>query len=243
MSNNLIDILNLVNLTETYDVYVPSIKSYFKFKPVIIEQYRNFINSVANNPYFNIGFQQELTTLIKANIVDTDVNVSLFTEIDKLAIALAIRINDISSTYNDIDLTFLKEKIEQLFIPEQTTIFKDGVTVICNIPTLSIEDNFNRYAEKNLDEEVKEATALKDIIDLMFISEIAKCITVISVNNETYTQHEDFETWLKAVSNLPISLLNDALKYVDSIKAVKDTLLKVNDTDSLVYDLSLFTSV
>jgi hypothetical protein len=243
MSNNLIDILNLVNSIETYDVYIPSIKSYIKFKPVIIEQYRNFINSVANNPYFNIGFQQELTTLIKTNIVDPDINISSFTEIDKLAIALAVRINDISSTYNDIDLTFLKEKIEQLIIPEQTTITKDSVTIICNIPTLFIEDNFNRYAEKNLDEEVKEATALKDIIDLMFVSEIAKCITVISVNNETYTQHEDFVTWLKAVSNLPIILLNDALKYVDSIKAVKDTLLKVNDTNSLVYDLSLFTSV
>jgi hypothetical protein len=77
----------------------------------------------------------------------------------------------------------------------------------------------------------------------MFVSEIAKCITVIEVNKDFYYQPDSFETWLKAVSNLPISLLNDALKYVDTVKLVKDDLLKINNTNNLIYDLSLFTSV
>ena len=118
MSDKLIDILNQVNLTETYDIFIPSLKSVIKFKPVIIEQYRNFINSVANNPYFNIGFQQELTNLIMSNIISADVNVLQFNEIDKLAIAIAIRINDISSTLNDVDITFLNEKIIHLLMEQ-----------------------------------------------------------------------------------------------------------------------------
>jgi hypothetical protein len=243
MSDNLIEILNQINLTELYDVYVPSLKKTVKFKPIIIEQYRNFIDSVANNPYFNVGFQQELTNLIKTNITSSDVNVDQLTEIDKLAITLSIRINDISSTHNNEDITFINQKITQLNIPDQQIITKDNIIVTCNVPTLYIENNFNQYAIKNLDEEVKDVNALKDIIDLMFISEIAKCITSIDVGNDVFKQPDSFENWLKAISGLPISILNDILKYVDSIKDIKDNLLKINDNNSLTYDLSLFTAV
>jgi hypothetical protein len=243
MSNDLTDLLKEINTTRAYNIFVPSLKSTIRFKPLIIEQFRDFIDKVANTPYFNIGFQQELTNIIRSNTLTENISIDSFTEIDKLAIALSIRVNDISSTYSDIDITSIKTSIEQLSHLENYSVTKDNITILCQVPTLKTEFNYNTYAERNLNEDVEDSSALKDIIDLMFVAEIAKCVYKITVDGTEYLQVDDFAKWISAVSNLPISVLNEALVYTDKVKTVKDELLKVNENVTIDYDLRLFTAV
>lgn len=243
MSEDLTDLLKEINITRAYDIFIPSLKYAIKFKPLIIEQFRDFIDKVANTPYFNIGFQQELTNIIRSNIVTENIIIDNFTEVDKLAIALSVRINDISPTYNNVDITHIKTSIEQLLHLENYSVTKDNITLLCQVPTLKTEFNYNTYAEKNLNEDVEDSSALKDIIDLMFVAEISKCIYKITVDGIEYLQIDDFSKWISAVSNLPISVLSEALMYTDKVKAVKDKLLKVSEDVTIDYDLRLFTAV
>jgi hypothetical protein len=74
----------------SYNVFVPSLKEYVTFKPLLVNQFKDLINESYKLPFLNIGFNLSLNKIIKDNIV-TD---TVLTEFDKAVIALYIRKND-----------------------------------------------------------------------------------------------------------------------------------------------------
>jgi hypothetical protein len=241
-TNNLIDTLNEINASRAYEVYVPSIKSNLKFKPLIIAQFSDFVDTVAKNSYFDLGFQQELTNTIRKNIITDNFDVNTLTELDKLCIALKIRINDISSTYNDKDISSKIDEIKALNHPDLLEIEEGGIKVVCKVPNLLTEENYISYSCNTLDQEVTDVEALKSILNIIFVAELSKYIDSIVVDANTYTQENNKENWIPTISTLPVSILNRVISYIDSIKQIKTKLLTIDENSKIDYDLRLFTT-
>jgi hypothetical protein len=242
MSNNIQDILREINTSRAYDVYVPSLSTTVKFKPLIIEQIRNILENVTTETYFEIGFQNALITIISSNVITDNVDVSKFTEYDKLSIALFVRINDISPLYSNHDISNKKTEIVELQHPSSITITNDSIILVCDVPTLTLERNYNSYVLEKINNKTDNPAALKAVINVLLLAELAKYISSITINDIVTTQIDVFADWVKIVEVLPVSILKDVIDYIDSVKALREKILKINDTESIEFNLRLFTS-
>ena len=112
----------------TYDVYIPSLGTYIKVKPLLVEQFKTLVEKSYSIPFLNIGFNLELNKILKHNV---DVYDKL-NEFDKAIIALHIRQNDLDLETN---------------IPTNLETPKDLLIqdIICKVPTLTQEDEYLQY--------------------------------------------------------------------------------------------------
>jgi hypothetical protein len=245
MSTNLIDLLNEINLSSAYNIFLPSLKQSVKFKPLTIEQFKNIVDRSTKVPYLNVGFHQELINIIKNNLVteQQDNICNFITELDRAIIAINIRINDVSTTYNNVDLTSKKTEYNNIVYPENIILNSDQITIECSVPSIIREEKYNDYVTVKFNETMTEESAVKDVLNLMLVAEIAKYISRISINGTDYTQVESFEEWVKTVTTLPLSLLNNTINYIDNIKSFRDNLFEINNNNFIEYNMNLFTAV
>jgi hypothetical protein len=242
MTNNIQDLLKEINTSRAYDVFIPSLNTYAKLKPLIIEQIRNIIESVTTETYFEIGFQAALINIIADNLITENINVNMLTEYDKLIIALYIRINDISPIYNNIDISNKKTTITEYPHPASTTIENEGIQLTCKVPTLAIERNYTQYILAKVKDKTDDSTALKAVINVLLLAEITKYISAITINSTTTEQPDIFSDWVKTVEALPVTVLKRVIEYIDSVKSLREDILKIDDTTNIEFNLRLFTS-
>jgi hypothetical protein len=245
MNTNLVDLLNEVNLSSAYNIFLPSFKQNIKFKPLTIEQFKTIVDRSAKVPYLNVGFHQELINIIKSNIIteQQDNICNFITELDRAIIAINIRINDVSVTYNNIDLTSKKTEYNNIQFPDSMTLNSNQIIIECGVPSIISEEKYNDYVTKKFNETMTEESAVKDVLNLMLVAEIAKYINKIVISETIYTQTESFDDWVTAVTSLPLSLLNDTINYIDNIKSFRDNLFKLDDNKFIEYNMNLFTAV
>jgi hypothetical protein len=244
MSTNLIDIINEKNRTSAYDVFLPSLKQNIKFKPLTIEQFKCVVDSATKVPYLNVGFQQELNNIIKNNIISDDQNIfDSITEIDKLVIAINIRINDVSQTYRDKNILFKKDDILNLLLPDKITLKNESILIECSVPKITVEEKYNNYVTTKFNETISEESAIKDIFNLMLIAEAAKYIDNITIDGISYDRLEPYDEWVKIVAALPLLQFSNIINYIDNIKSLRDNLLRIDDSTFIEYDMNIFTSI
>lgn len=239
------ELLNEIYTATAYEIYIPSLGKHLKFKPFIIEQYQEFIDTVTRNPYFNVGFQKQLTSVIRSNIITDDAyyDINNINELDKAAIALTVRVNDISSTYKTADISSKINEIAQLPTLPANTINHNNIIIRCQIPNLIAEERYNDYVIERLKDNVTEDSVLKDVLNVLFIAEISKYVVSVTVNDNEHLLDKNFEEWTNIVSSLPTNFIKDIVSYIDNVKSVRDNLFKIDDTQSIDYDLNIITSV
>jgi hypothetical protein len=226
--------LEEINTRRAYPITLTNNKI-IKFKPITIEQLQGMIASVTKNPYLNIGFQQELTNLIRINsIADFDINT--INELDKVIIALQSRIVDISSTWEGTPIMY---NIPQL--QEDLDIVIGDVKVTCSIPDLYTEERYNNFTIEKYGEPASEENALKDILNIMFAAELGKYVKSVTVSGTEYNSKDSFAAWTTAVSALSTDYLKEVLKYVDNTKVLRDNMLRIDDNTAVQYDIRIFT--
>jgi len=74
----------------SYNIFIPSLKEYVTFKPLLVSQFKDLINESYRLSFLNIGFNLTLNKIINNNIEPS----IILTEFDKAIIALHIRKND-----------------------------------------------------------------------------------------------------------------------------------------------------
>jgi hypothetical protein len=76
----------------------------------------------------------------------------------------------------------------------------------------------------------------------LFIAEISKYISAITINDITTTQTETFSEWVTIVEALPVILLKRVIEYIDSVKSLRENILRIDDTSNIEFNLRLFTA-
>lgn len=263
------DIVNIINRTKevfNYEVWIPSLETFVRFREMNTAQQKRIIKTIVDSSAYNTEFILVLRDIIKENCVDSSVNVDELTIIDKMLIALNMRMVSIGGTitlnlksstgkeaeYN-VDLSEIAKKFpniknEQVEIVDDKGIFK----VIFALPTISEEYNLEKELRNNSKSTIENNDDVKDTIGNIFSSELSKYIKQLSIKNEETNEiveidlkELNFKSRIKIVESLPSKLINMILKKIASInKQVEEVfIIKANiDGEEIVQKMRINSS-
>ena len=245
---NIISLIQNLDVSTGFDVYIPSLQKDIKFKQLTTEQLKQILKTVIDSPVYNTEFTLTFNQIIKENCLDTTVSIDNLTIYDKLLIFFKTRLESVSSDYTlsftndeikDFDLTektktisikdhynnFLNKKI--IFEKEQFDY--NNCIVVCDLPTLSTENKLEKELHKNIKVDINTPEELRNIIGETFINEITKYISSISVNETIIDFNtQTFKNRINIVESLPTNLINKVIKYIERYRNTVKELLSIN---------------
>jgi len=255
-TKNILDITNAIAENTTnyaFNIFIPSLKENVRFKEMTISQQKNIVKSMLDRSIMDINFSDTLLDIISANCVD-DVDPLSFTIIDKVVIALGLRINSLDAVIKsslktknntdikfDIDLNVLYDEVQtkmKSFDYNPKTISIGNIEVVCEVPKLSSERATNKYysaVNQDITEQSDESD-IKNAVGNAFINEIIKYISAVTI---TKNDGEVLEiNWdelsvgdrVKVTSNLSTKVLKEVITYIEVVKAQLDGLYLWNFT-------------
>jgi hypothetical protein len=273
MSNNtdnvqdIIQALKELDKSNSYEIFLPSLQKEIPFKQLNAEQFKRILKTVIDSPVYNTEFIVTFNSIIKENILEPTVNTEKLNIFDKLLILLKTRIdcidlnytftftddeiknNNLTSTNSSINLkevydAFVKELPN--FSPKEYTY--QQCSVICDLPTLDIENKLEKELHKNVKLEISTPEELRLTLGDTFINELSKYIQTIKVNETVFSFDTlNFKSRVKVVEQLPSTAVNKVLKYIEEYKKLTTRLtsykLQVDGTEinkELPLDATLF---
>lgn len=258
------EILSIVKKRETahaFGIQIPSLNREIKFCEINTSQQKRLVKSIIDSPIYNTEFINTLHDIIKENCMELDIDVGELTVLDKLIIALKLRIYSIGDIIEvEIDLkngnkTKVKLDLGRVYelaltnikIPEKIIVKDDYYVVECFVPTIGNEVKMEKELRNNVTHtEIQDSAELRKIIGDAFVGELVKYVNRISVLNEkgeeilipwsTYT----FKQRIQIVETFKTKLLKEIIEYINGIKQEVDKIELINfEVDGEKYEKRL----
>lgn len=246
--NSILSLLNSEDSKLTFNVFIPSLQQEVLFKQLTTEQLKRLLKTIIDSPIYNTEFILTFNSIIKENCIDKSIDTGKLTVFDKLFIFFKTRIESISDSYTvkftdeEVDENNLTEKTllvnlterlqdfqKQNIIFENTDYQLNEFTITCSLPTVEVENKFERELHKNIKTDINTPEELREIIGSTFVNEISKYITKLQISEKvidlvSYT----FKERVKIIEKLPTTLINNAIKYIEKYKELTGPLFKIN---------------
>ena len=237
--------LKEINESDLINVHIPSANKNMTFKSISVKQQKDLIKSGMDGALSGIT----ISNVINQIIIDNSIEKYDFLVVDKIPIILALRNKSFGSVFtlknDDKNVTFnlnsiLKNKLEFSNI-EKTEIKSEENKISVELTIISLEEDTKINAfqleklKKNKDEDLSET------IGSLFVYEILKFISKITVGSDEIIM-KDFpiKDRLTIVENLPASVNNEILEYIQSFRKEEMEYITVNG-DTLPIDARLFS--
>lgn len=246
----------------SFPIYIPSLNKEVNFHQMTTAQQTEFVKSSMSGGSSYSNTMYSLLSIIKSNCADKDVSPADFTVIDKLVIAMAIRMVSVSPTYrvvvNDIpddagnptkvsiDLNSICTKIAKRFggkpMVETISDPSTDISVTIGPPTIGTEVMVERDEEESArvdsasDDEKKTASAMGNL----YLLECLKFIRAVHFRSDSGTDTVDMggmdtKDRRKIIEALPASIME---KVADKVNELTETLnsitmLKLTDKNGI----------
>jgi len=254
--NNLIEFFKELDTVNGYDAYIPSLDRDVKFKQLTTEQLKSLLKTAIGAPVYNTDFILTFNSIIKENCLDKSIDIDLFTIYDKLFIIFKTKIECISPDFtfyfsdDEIRDYSLNDGSSSISLLNHYNIFKNknkkivnktiqinNITIECALPTLGIENKFEKELHSNNTYDDLTTKDLQDIVGDTFINEISKFIVSITIDENKHDLNTiTFTDRVKIVEKIPVNIVNDVIKYIEEYKNItKELLVYVFNTDKEVY--------
>ena len=250
MSSNLSDILqqlDTISIDSGLDIFIPSLKRTVKFKPLNLKQQKGLLTSSIDESLTKLSFNSFFYDIIKTNVLE-DINVNNLLTIDRSVIALNLRAKALDSviTIQDksIDLNAVVESAPLVQIdnyPLNGVVDEGNIVIKLAAPSLGTDNELNNFAlsKKNQD------TDFKAVIGELFVYELTKFISFITIKNGDATTEISFSTTKVAdriaiVEKLSSNITNRILDFIKSYRNLETLYTKVDDV-TIDIDGSFFT--
>jgi hypothetical protein len=223
--------------------WVPSLGKDVRFKELSTAQQKKLIKSVVDSQVYHTEFIKTFYHILKESCVD-DVSIGELTVIDKLMIALGLRISCIGSSIEikvnvpdpeneektisqpvAINLMEVYENAKKVLTEiKPETIEDNSFQIVCNVPTIQTEFALeSQLRPKNEDIDVNTTSELRNIIGEAFIDEIVKYVSSVSVKVEeefvpVSWEEFSFKDRIRIVETFGSELLSKIVKYIGTIK-------------------------
>lgn len=223
-------------------VHVLSTGKQIDSTPLSFKQQKELIGTIGDGSLGALKFQKIINEIITTNTGNLDLKV-----IDKLPIILKLRIDAIGKTTKvddqQVDLEEILTKVKALKF-ENTKTIDDIVKVELEIPTLSQEIKVIQSAIESVKKE-GEGELGKNIGNI-YTYEIVKYIKSIKFGEEELKFQElPVKDRFKVVDNLPVTINQEIIKFIQEIKKKENEALTVSVDDSeksIDIDVSFFDS-
>jgi hypothetical protein len=236
-SQDFIKQLAEINNSLRYSVFVPSLNESLFFKQLSTKQFKQILETI-NSPLLDINFNSVFVNILKDNIQEKDKGIiDQLTIYDLYIIALYTRIICISENYtiyisqeekdiyNLTETSFnvnLKDVLESKNkTPIEQEIFSEGdISIYCDIPFQKVETETNNFIKAQFEENKKDIST-ENILGILFLNEITKCIRKVQLNDTEIIFNElTLEERKGIVEQLPITLINRVVKFIEIYKDV-----------------------
>jgi len=221
-------------------------------KQLNTSQLKKLIETVVDSPLTQSSFNSTSTAVFKESVVapsEESLNI-----IDRLLFILETRAQSLSPIMTTkqegkivtVDIKKISENLKQelksnykLLLP--VTVTEGKLTIKFGVALLSADTQLNEEIYKNLNPNVENADELRDLLGSSFINEIAKSIQSISIGESILDLSTvNFKSRLQAIGQLPASLIQKVIEYIENYKKIIDSCLTVNNY-SITIDGSLFS--
>lgn len=247
---NIQDVLQLLKELDTstgFNIYIPSLKRSIKFKQLNTQQLKRLLKTVIDSPIHNTEFTLTFNTLIKENCLES-IDTETLTCYDKIFILFKTRIESVSpeytftytedeiNEYNLTDKTLIVNLADRYnSVVEQTPVFEiedvniENINLTIGLPSLKTENKLEKELYKNVNLEINTPEQLRTTLGDTFINELTKFIVSLKIQEkEINFDNLDFKTRIKLVEQLPTSVINKVLKYIEKYKKQTNELLAFN---------------
>lgn len=241
--------LDQTQSTNTYDVFVPVLQEYFKFKPLTVNQQKQIIaaSAVSATRAYQTPFKEAVKKVISENSPELPVNNLLKYDID--AILVQIRSKTFGSEYKTdkgiLNLDLLIEKYKQLdlskifgVVPEPEEL---GIKLTLGVPTYAKEIDYEKLVSKPIENDTQR---LGNILSDVYVIEIAKHISAITITDKSFNLYQTTPNIaLSIVEKIPSSLFTVVLDQTNEFKRRYDDLTKFDKTNvNIEIDATFFAT-
>ena len=229
---------------------IPSLKKEIPFNEINTSQQKRLVKSVLDSPVYNTEFIYTFREILKENCQDNTVNIDDLTIVDKLVLALGLRMKSIGDKIDveiqtkdgkTVSIGLEASKILQMALTTindiPNKIFEDKYYQIeCSIPTIGIEYGLERELRNRLANiEIEDIEELRQTVGDAFIGEIVKYVNKVSIkeqddNKLTLIEWQQFKfaDRIKVIETFKTGLLKDILDYINVIRKEIDKIELIN---------------
>jgi hypothetical protein len=257
---SILEALKELDQLNSFSLEIPSIQKEVSFKQLSTEQLKGILKTVVDSPIYNSQFITTFNKIIKDNCISENIDTDQFNVYDKILILFKTRIESLSEEYT---INFTEEEQKQYSLPpSQTinlkehfnkflskkyqfsscTIEHNSIKVVCQLPSLLTENKLEQELHKNIKIEVESTEELREIVGETFINELTKYIGSLSIGDTSENLlNLTFKNRVKIVEQLPTTLINKVLKYIESYREKVKELISITFS-GLEKDISLDAS-
>ena len=221
---------------------IPSLKKDVPFNEINTSQQKRLVKSVLDSPVYNTEFIYTFREILKENCQDPSVDIDNLTIIDKLVLALGLRMKSVGDkievdvqTKNGENVSAGLEipKILQMALDNLTDIapktIEDPFFIIeCSVPTIGIEYKLEKELRNKITNiEIEDMEELRKTVGDAFIGEVVKYISKITVklpdgNIPVDWNKFNFTERIKVVETFKTGLLKSVLDYINTVRREVD---------------------
>lgn len=256
MSNNkeFYELLKTLAQEQTFALELFSTGEKVACKYLNTAQLKDLIKTVVDSPLTQSAFNTTCTKIFKESLLFSPPTFASLNVLDRLSFLLQTRINSISPlvtinkeispqvvNFSDVlnNLYLKKREHSEKFITKTETEGKIKITY--GVALLDAELQLNEEIYKDLKIDIDNADEMKNLLGESFINEIGKCIQTITIGENVLNLSTlSFKERLQAIENLPASLIQKAIEYIEQYKDIIDSCLTV-DGNLITLDASLFS--
>ena len=237
--------LKEINESDLINVHIPSANKNMTFKSISVKQQKDLIKSGMDGALAGIT----ISNVINQIIIDNSIEKYDFLVVDKIPIILALRNKSFGSVFtlkNEnkniiFDLNDILDNVLEFSNIEKTEIKSEENKISVELSVISLEEDTKINAfqleklKKNKDEDLSET------VGSLFVYEILKFISMLTVGSDEIVM-KDFpiKDRLTIVENLPASVNNEVLEYIQNFRKEEMEYITVNG-ETLPIDARLFS--
>jgi hypothetical protein len=230
-----------INESNTVNVKVPSTGEKVDFRLISVSQQKALLRTAFDGVDGVIDRAVITNKIIKDNSTIEDE----FLIVDKPAIFIALRKESLGSKIKIKDEEYDLDNVTPLDkadVKLKHTIVFDDIKVNLKVPTLTIDSEVAAKLAKEIAKVQGTDDKIKQGIDTVISHESCKYIDKVSVGEDviefaTISVHERVDI----VNNLPLSLNNEIVTYIGSIKTATDKALTVAEEVVVEIDASFLS--
>jgi len=231
---------NLESVVESnsVDIYVPSYKMFYKFKPLNLSQQKTLFKTSLDESFTKLLFNINFYNILLTN-APRDLDIKTITSYDRTAIAVSYKANSLNGLYSyqnkEVDLKKLVStfpEIDNKTVLHTKIIEDNTLSVEVLMPSLFVDNDVNGYAQLKL----KNSKELQNVITELYVFEISKYIKSIIVKKND--EKIDFYTTsvsdrVKATELLPASITSEILNFIKPLREFENKFITI-DTDTVL---------
>ena len=228
---------------------VPSLNKTVPFNEINTSQQKRLVKSVIDSPVYNTEFIYTFREILRENCQEPLVDIDSLTILDKLVLALGLRIKSIGSNVDieietkankKVNVSLDIEKILQLALASVQNISNEIIEdsyfrIECNVPSIGTEFKLEReLRNKTGNIEIENIEELRKTVGDAFISEIVKYIGAVSVKVQDEGQEEkmvpvewqsfNYVDRIKVIETFKMGLLKNVLNYINNVRKEIDKI-------------------